>query len=170
MTMEINRAGRDLDVLVAKHVFGCKVVMRKPEKKTFPNGYKDWTYERCANHHSTMEMPECMCDPDEQYSVHVENEHCHFGPRIDDPDESQKCRVLPEYSQNIADAWMVVERLEKNGYSIRLSNKAAQGYWWCFIYSNRPNHDWEATAQADNAELAICLAAIKLEGLWTQKI
>lgn len=68
---------------------------------------------------------------------------------------------LPHYSTNIADAWGVVERLVStpgpNGdhHSVRVD------YSGDAVVVIDENEDWQVSAIAETAPLAICLAALK---------
>lgn len=68
--------------------------------------------------------------------------------------------VVPAYSSDIAAAWRVVERLQQDGYSIRLSNKTMNWCWWCYIIGE----ETESVVQESTAPEAICLAALKAVG------
>jgi hypothetical protein len=72
---------------------------------------------------------------------------------------------LPHYSTNIADAWGVVERLVStpgpNGdhHSVRVD------YSGDAVVVIDENEDWQVSAIAETAPLAICLAALKAKGV-----
>ena len=66
--------------------------------------------------------------------------------------------ILPHYSSNISDAWQVVEKIEGQ----ILIDRTLGGRWVCEILVNqRTSH----MAEADTAEMAICLAALKAKGV-----
>ncbi len=57
------------------------------------------------------------------------------------------------YSQIILYGWQVVEKMHKDGYGVRLSDKSgATGSWWCYI--------GDAGAQGQDAPEAISKAAL----------
>lgn len=65
-------------------------------------------------------------------------------------------RALKKYSEDISCAWLVVDKLSKEGCQIRLSNKAMSNeYWWCYI------NDHDVCVQAASAPEAICKAALE---------
>jgi len=66
---------------------------------------------------------------------------------------------------NIADAWKVVEKLQKDGWHIELYNENEK---WCFDltkYNEFMFVDRFYRASAEDASLAICLAALKAVGV-----
>lgn len=72
---------------------------------------------------------------------------------------------LPKFSTNIADAWKVVEKLQKDGWYIELYNENEE---WCFDltkYNEFLSVDRFYRASAEGASLAICLAALKACGI-----
>jgi hypothetical protein len=80
--------------------------------------------------------------------------------------------VCPAYSTDIAAAWEVVEKvwatLPKTGYGTfraLLHRRDPDGRWICEFAPNA-HGDWRthATAEADTAPLAICLAALRAVG------
>lgn len=62
---------------------------------------------------------------------------------------------LPDYANDIAAAWQVVEKLP---YYVEIS-KTSDGRYFCKV------NPMEATAQADTAPRAICLAALDAVGV-----
>ena len=63
---------------------------------------------------------------------------------------------LPEYSTQIADAWLVVEKLRKLALHFNLQNDFA-GTWFAEFFQQGFHYG----VIADTAPLAICLAALK---------
>ena len=63
---------------------------------------------------------------------------------------------IPHYSTQIADAWLVVEKLGKS-FDVSRCRKfqEIEAWFWEASFHNGPD------AQADTAPLAICLAALK---------
>ena len=77
---------------------------------------------------------------------------------------------IPHYSTQIADAWLVVEKLRKDGFYICLMNDGHDGQVWLSMHSENEG-TWDKGGQSDrlvaeidyveSAPLAICLAALK---------
>lgn len=76
-------------------------------------------------------------------------------PGTDSRAARERC-YLPRYSEDIAAAWGVVEKL--SGYERKLE-ECSEG--WCFTFEAGE----EFWGQADTAPLAICLAALKAVGV-----
>ena len=84
---------RTLDALFAEHVLGCKLVWRDVPRKPHDK-------DRCSDH-ASGKQPECHCgDPWEGPGIPI-GQHAHFGPSRHDPDEGQRCRAIPYYSENV---------------------------------------------------------------------
>jgi hypothetical protein len=81
-------------------------------------------------------MPDCYGRPPDM--VHVE----HYRHEI------------PHYSTQIADAWLVVEKLSFEFY---MERRPQEDYWVLFTDAE---DEWHV-GEADTAPLAICLAALK---------
>ncbi len=73
------------------------------------------------------------------------------------------CSAAFQPSTRIADAWLVVERLEKDDWSfgIEITRKFIHSelvdIWECYFCDDNTSYE----ADADTAPLAICLAALK---------
>jgi hypothetical protein len=73
--------------------------------------------------------------------------------------------TYPPYSSNMNEAWQVVEKLQKDGWHIELYNENEK---WCFDltkYNEFMFVDRFYRASAEDASLAICLAALKAVGI-----
>jgi hypothetical protein len=70
-------------------------------------------------------------------------------------------RDIPHYSTNIADAWLVVEKLVKQCYQFGLANES-DGKYFCSLFFDGAGTFEES---AETAPLAICLAALKACGV-----
>jgi hypothetical protein len=83
---------------------------------------------------------------------------------------------IPYYSTNIADAWLVVDKLKEIGFGVTINevckrssfykyNDNILGYWHCnFTVSDKDDDDKLLKTNSEIAEtapLAICLAALK---------
>ena len=68
---------------------------------------------------------------------------------------------LPHYSTNIADAWEVVERLVSTPGPNGDHHSVQVDYSGDAVVVIDENEDWQVSAIADTAPLAICLAALK---------
>ena len=69
-------------------------------------------------------------------------------------------RNLPHYSTQIADAWLVVEKLQFEFTETVVGWHEIQK-WYCALDGHLHDLDKEHCAYADTAPLAICLAALK---------
>ena len=66
---------------------------------------------------------------------------------------------MPDYPRRIADAWLVVEKIDVLSFGIEKRRK--DNLWWVvFIQDDDDTTQWHS-AEADTAPLAICLAALK---------
>lgn len=75
-------------------------------------------------------------------------------------DDSDPDVCINDYSTNIADAWLVVEKFDTQNHTVRISNTMG-GDWSCVIHGV-----WgEERVVAENVPLAICLAALKAVGV-----
>lgn len=72
---------------------------------------------------------------------------------------------LPRYSTNIADAWEVVERLVSTPGPNGDHHSVQVDYSGDAVVVIDENEDWQVSAIADTAPLAICLAALKAKGV-----
>lgn len=70
-------------------------------------------------------------------------------------------RCCPRYSKDIAAAWLVIEKLEQDGFQISLNNFTP---YWHVVMTKNMGVDGFGCGQADTAPLAICLAALKAVG------
>ena len=72
----------------------------------------------------------------------------------------KECRTVPHYSTQIADAWLVVEKLRKANWNVSTWYTyvvLADSKWRCKFEGDELTYQAEATT----APLAICLAALK---------
>ena len=72
---------------------------------------------------------------------------------------SQRC---PDYPRNIADAWLVVEKLRERGLMWRGGYFPEFGCAMGFGFAEQGAEEVTFKASADTAPLAICLAALKV--------
>lgn len=70
---------------------------------------------------------------------------------------------LPAFSTDIAAAWEVVEKLGRDGWWQRLERDwvDAEAPWECYLMPSESLNLDNASARADTAPLAICLAALR---------
>ena len=79
------------------------------------------------------------------------------------PGESDR-NEIPHFSTDIAAAWEVVEKLDRDGHTMEMDKRDA-GWVVRFVdYSKDPILSMEITDTAPTAPLAICLAALKAVG------
>lgn len=86
-------------------------------------------------------------------------------------DQYDEWGMLPHYSTDIADAWLVVEKMESCGWWCQMrtpfEGENSDGYWAGFTphsttgWNGRPDH-W---THADDMALAICRAALAACGV-----
>lgn len=131
------KAGRELDALIETEVFG-----------------------RCAHFLEFGPQP----DPFDDYTNWV-CKHCDEVFRGLAFAEGYRHPKLKHYSTQIADAWLVVEKLEEHEDTIlfgitRKSEVASDLQWFARFRKVLGNHH-DYVARADTAPLAICLAALK---------
>ena len=84
-----------------------------------------------------------------------------YGIDADDPEWPTAMTPVPDYSTNISDAWLVVERMLSfdtggAGWEFYLHNDTA----WCCGFI-RPDAQGGEVDKIESAPLAICLAALK---------
>lgn len=98
------------------------------------------------------------------FGLKIEWEHYAAGSRpmvIEEDVRGNK--MAPHYSTQIADAWLVVEKMKTNNYCFTLYD--AYDPEWAALFSPR---DAELNlAEAATAPLAICLSALKAVGVET---
>jgi hypothetical protein len=125
------KAGRELDALIHEKIFGkCAHVLHAFKKDNKNSWMSDYTYYRCKK---------CK---DGTYSGLLYSEG----------------KILcPQYSTNIADAWLVVEKMQEKGWLVSIRNFPK---WTCEICFYDP-----IIVYAETAPLAICLAALKACGV-----
>lgn len=146
------QAGRELDALIAEKVMGWQAHHRQDKC--------DGVYIiRCG---SCGGDGHANCYGGGQGSIQSLCEDVPCG------DEAS----LPPYTEEIAAAWQVAEKLRKRAFLFALWNKG-HGFVACFS-SDDPVYWLEGiesgpasvdTVQADTAPLAICLAALKAVGV-----
>jgi hypothetical protein len=84
------------------------------------------------------------------------------------PDGDTKAIQFHKFSENIADAWLVLEKLKADGMDIMVrwaakhSGESYRDVWLCWIAKDGKVGDG---THADTAPLAICLAALKAVGV-----
>ena len=139
-------AGRELDILVARLVFGLEVKNRTCRPDPECGGW----YE--------VESLNDDDDPND-YTIGATNLPCYLDDEI--------WEVVPEYSTDISATWLMVEKLlETHGVSIVAHNKT---WYQCNLdirdkktrYPSEIAHDGDAFANAETAPLAISRAALK---------
>ena len=79
---------------------------------------------------------------------------------VDGIGECHNMHVIPQYSTNISDAWLVVERMRELGFRIQIH--ADKKSWTCIL--SQWNYDDKFISHEDTAPLAIVLAALKCMG------
>jgi len=157
-------AGRKLDSIIAKELFKCNVQY----------GFHDRS-DRCLEHDSNAKEYECLCTPDEVGIGSGHNEHCHFGVDPIDPDESVLCRVIPDYSTSMEDAWDIVEELMREIFGFELGSCldwSTKKVSWNVNFQGMgsyTNPGKEHRVFADTVPLAICLAGLKTVGYEFEK-
>lgn len=65
---------------------------------------------------------------------------------------------LRHYSTDIRAAWLVVERMQRDGNMVSVNASSEDGLWWCCIYPF--TGAFTETEAVESAPLAICLAAL----------
>lgn len=153
---------RELDIEVAKHVFGHKVVgsawcMR-------PEG--DWVVgEVCpvGTVLGQLRNGSWLDTAEPVYSEWCKEEPCvkkeyEFVSKIGGHTTSC-CTVVPEYSTNIEDAWLVVEKMVELGwdYEIGFHGHSKPPLHYALFTKE---HKWP-TADEETVQKAICLAALE---------
>ena len=127
------KAGRELDALIAEKVMGWK--------------YHDWKTSTAFEY--TKYCFICGC-----------TKRLHAPVAIDDFCGTKE--TPPHYSTQIADAWLVVEKLLEMGAWFSLSKNHHNFTWDCRgIINERKDDEVRFIDHADTAPLAICLAALK---------
>lgn len=83
------------------------------------------------------------------------------GPVMISPDA--RFLMCPNFSTDIADAWLVVEAMHAQGWHFDLDKRAEASDPWCACFSRGAQGDAHTTACRDaaTAPLSICLAALK---------
>ena len=131
---------REIDKKIAEKVFGLEVRRIKP----------DWyRYEVL-----------CFYEPGYPLMVYSFDQNgCNarmYRNGIDERDGIAS--TLPFWSQDIADAWEVVEHFKKQDYMVSV-NVGPEAGWWCCMYP--PAGDFIETESCESAPLAICRAALQ---------
>ena len=67
---------------------------------------------------------------------------------------------IPHYSTDIADAWLVVEKMKASAFEVTIDD--TDGDWWALFADLEYKHI--SSAYADTAPLAVCRAALKAMG------
>jgi hypothetical protein len=146
-------AGRALDTLIAEHVMGLRVVAH------------DWPYwldPECGGYEAAMGRYDT--DSSEGAGPVYVPEHGKWPPSIEsdlDRGEWAIVKPVPFYSDDIAAAWQVVERLlETGGFSLERQRYGAApvpaGMWKAYVWGV----SGVTKVRADTAPLAICRAAL----------
>lgn len=140
------KPGRELDALVAEKVMGCKVFARQIVIPGTSCMVREAGKER-VEMHDDRTLYICQCDP-----AHIHNEN-----------NGQ----LPEYSTDIAAAWIVVEWIRKHRWRgiLTLAGPSDETTSWWATFEHKWHgrsgdnlYDWEP---GETASHAICLAALK---------
>ena len=130
---------REIDRLVAEHVMGYSVY------------HYDKDYAKNCYY---MLM-------DGEFSPFLVNE----GER---QTETEAWDDAPMFSQDIAAAWMVVEKMRQIGYSITLMGQTGT-FYTVYICSWHAPDTQQARQDAPTAPLTICMAALKVVGVEVPK-
>ena len=69
-------------------------------------------------------------------------------------------RMVPHYSTQIADAWLVMEKMSFEFTEVDIFGHEIER-WTCCFHGHLHDLDKDGLAYADTAPLAICLAALK---------
>lgn len=69
---------------------------------------------------------------------------------------------LEHYTTNIFDAWQVVEKMRKMGWTLKLHEDRTPE--WCAVFWDIPYRHNPSMAYTNTAPLAICIAALKAKG------
>lgn len=124
--------GRELDAIVHEKIFGKCGHVLSIYKKDNRNWSDDYTTYRCKK---------CKTETFRGLSYH------------------EGKTVCPQYSTDIADAWLVLDYLENNGYEYNLVFES--NYYMLDLYRN----GYKFQGDAETAPLAICIAALKSCGV-----
>lgn len=81
----------------------------------------------------------------------------------DFPHDHNAMNVVPDYSTEVAKAWLVVEKLARDEHDSADIGYLPDGSWRAYfrVGGYRPFMDQEGWAEAPTASLAICRAALK---------
>ena len=145
---ESRQAGRELDAEVAEKVIGWTVE-------------RDWPSERVGGEWFAYEPSR-----GEVYSFHRRENYERTEHWYRHPDNRDYLVLVPSFSTSIADAWLVVEKMRERGIYIDL-RASSSGYFAMWSRAGRDDEDIWVTGSshmADDAPLAICLAALKALG------
>lgn len=129
------KAGRELDALIAEKVMGWEVLTDELE---------------IAKREGTPDL----VDPQRWHRRKV-------WFKGNEKMACEECGTLPAYSTNITDAWEVVERLVSTPGPNGDHHSVQVDYSGDAVVVIDENEDWQVSAIADTAPLAICLAALK---------
>lgn len=138
--MELLKAGRELDLLVAE-----KVMSLVP--------CDNWRPINFGSAGGPAFQKDC------------EHENCY--PASERGSAHGRMGGCPQYSTNITLAWQVVEHLRKQGLEFTIDSRGGDPYWAEFA---NENHTVGGQASADTPALAICLAALKARGVEVREV
>lgn len=160
--MQILKAGRELDILIAEMVFGYKVVVKDVLRFSEDGISGDWIEK---------DVPRMY------YDLTPDLEHAPWTGTLPEGDYGDS--DIPKYSTDIKDAWTVVEDILKNNPLVcfNLENYSKDGkplnhreYQEGFLVTFHENDfNLFAEAWAETPAEAICLAALKAVG-WQDNI
>lgn len=129
------KPGRELDMLVAERIMGCKVL------RATDTGLSQDEYERRRR----WDGGRCGCP----------------GTPHNDSDDEGCYEWLREYSTDIAAAWTVIEKLKNENNYVEVISIVGDKRWICRWRVNGAIYG----AGAETAPHAICLAALRAVGV-----
>ena len=144
------KAGRELDARIAERVMGERILWAHAAWSK-----EDWLSSHGEGEPTEQNTPAIVLDEDRR-----------------DGDPLPRYLIIPRYSTSIADAWSVVDTMERRGFWCEMRTPFMEpggddGYWAGFTphstsgWNGRPDH-W---TRAESLPLAICLAALKACGV-----
>lgn len=84
---------------------------------------------------------------------------------ITEEDRAYRWKPIPAYSEDIAAAWLVVEKIESLGYYVEVglcnAKYGSMKRAWCHVADYGEDGRFVGEAYEDTAPMAICLAALK---------
>jgi hypothetical protein len=172
---------REIDALIAEHVFGL-AVQGEWLPAWAPEG--DWSVrpewrERGGVELHPVYVGSCMHEGYRDEMVarvrRLQAEHgwadAEVEKHIAKDDEEWACghywqclEVVPHYSTDIAEAWRVVEKMREKGWDVMVDTTGYPGEEWRCLMWQGERERW-IPAAAQSAPMAICLAALKANGI-----